>query len=56
MVEGIKSLPAGTFMIVDENGLRIQRYWNIIQKKPDFDFDNVEGVKKKIYELLLTSR
>ena len=55
MVEGIKSLGAGTYMTVGADGLHVHRYWNIIQKKPDFDFDNYDKVKKRIYELLLSS-
>lgn len=55
MIEGVRSLSAGTYMIVDSKGLHVHRYWNIIGNKPDFDFNNINKVKKKIYELLLTS-
>ena len=55
MIEGIKSLPAGTYMTVNADGLKVHRYWNIVQQRPDFDFDSYDRVKKKIYELLLTS-
>ncbi|MBL7698733.1 MAG: asparagine synthase (glutamine-hydrolyzing) [Chitinophagaceae bacterium] len=55
MVEGIKSLPAGSYMLVDEKEVHIEKYWSIVQHKPDFDYNNAEKVKKKIYELLLTS-
>jgi asparagine synthase (glutamine-hydrolysing) len=55
IVEGIKSLRSGTYMIVNDNGLKVHRYWNIVQQKTEFDFNNYGSVKKKIYELLLTS-
>ena len=55
MIEDIKSLPAGTYMVVDEKGSSIHRYWSIVQNKPDFDFSDRDKVRKKIYELLLTS-
>jgi asparagine synthase (glutamine-hydrolysing) len=55
IVAGIKSLPAGTYMTVDRHGQKVERYWNIVQQKPDFDFDDEQKVKQHIYDLLLTS-
>lgn len=55
MVEGIKSLPAGTYMMVDDKGLTFQKYWSVVHHTPDFDYGNREKVKKRIYELLLSS-
>lgn len=55
MVEGIRSLPAGTYMTVSKEGLKRQQYWKIVQPMPDFDFENRNKVRKRIYELLLRS-
>ena len=55
MVEGIKSLPAGTYMTVSKEGIQLRQYWKIVQHKPDFDYENNIKVKRRIYELLLTS-
>ena len=55
MVVGIKSLQAGTYMVVNSDGLQMHRYWNIVQQRPSFDFYNYDKVKKKVYELLLAS-
>ncbi len=55
MVEGVQSLPAGTYMVVNDNGEAIHRYWSLVPKKSDFDFTDPQKVKRKIYDLLLTS-
>lgn len=55
IVDGIRSLPAGTYMTINDSGNTIHYYWKIVQHKPSFDYENRQEVRKKIYQLLLSS-
>lgn len=55
IVEDIKQLPAGTFALHSDAGLKIKPYWRLENKTGDHDFADETAVKKQVKELLLAS-
>ena len=52
LVKGIKQLPAGHYMVLKKNDLRIKQYWDITNKQIDFGDTDVSSIQGKIKELL----
>ncbi len=55
IVENIQQLPAGTFGIYSDTGLKVESYWKIEDRRGEFDFGDETAVKRKVKELLLGS-
>lgn len=55
IISGIHSLVAGSYMIVNREGISFYKYWNVIPDNYDFDFGNEIAVKQKINKLLQKS-
>lgn len=59
IIEGIQQLEAGHSLLVRNNKVSIQPYWELSKQQYDFDYADSAAVKKKVYHLLenaVTSR
>lgn len=54
LIQGIHKLAPGSIMIVDRNGMTVQKYWDIFDKK-EFHFENEAQVKQQVREKIMTA-
>ena len=55
IIEGIKQLEAGHYILIRNKNLEIKPYWDISAQRSGFDFSSREAVTKNIKQLLLQS-
>jgi asparagine synthase (glutamine-hydrolysing) len=55
IIEGVRQLEAGSWIKIRAGKTERQQYWELTERRADFDFDDTVGVKKRIRELLLQS-
>lgn len=55
IIKGVQALEAGSFMIVDKDGVHQEQYWQVGGRLSNIDFSDRSAVKKKVATLLSQS-
>lgn len=51
-IKEVNQLPAGSYMVVNQGGATIHKYWHLTDAASGFDFSNRQAVKTQIRKLL----